>query len=250
MNENNNTEKLRQISSLTAIGFVIGAIVFIIGLVINAISGGLSGVHSTLMTLGGFLFVVCIAIWGYVHNKLKAILPPKEKKEPVVRITPKEREEKTEKLLQEMRFTVTSSYKLTSGVNLLTKTWYTKMKMYVDTTTKRIAFADFTSDDDITLLDFDKIISCEIIEGGQTSKSSSNGMMGAYGFAIGSTTTKEFVSDLRLKFTIRDIDKPTLNINLIIPGVKERTDGQIYKFAITFAEEVKGVIDNIISIRN
>lgn len=245
MNENNNTEKLRQISSLTAIGFVIGAIVFIIGLVINAISGGLSGVHSTLMTLGGFLFVVCIAIWGYVHNKLKTILPPKEK---VVRITPKEREEKAEKLLQEMRFTVTSSYKLTGGVNILDT--YTTIKMYVDTTTKRIAFADFTSDDDITLLDFDKIISCEIIEGGQTSKSSSNGMIGAYGFAIGSTTTKEFVSDLRLKFTIRDIDKPTLNINLLTLGVKQKTDGQIYKFAITFAEEVKGVIDNIISMRN
>lgn len=238
MNENNNTEKLRQISSLAAKGFVIGAIVFIFG-------GFVSGV---IMRLGGFVFIVSIGIWIYAHNKLKAILPPKEKKKPVVRITPKEREEKAEKLLQEMRFTVTSSYKLTGGVNILDT--YTTIKMYVDTTTKRIAFADFTSDDDITLLDFDKIISCEIIEGGQTSKSSSNGMIGAYGFAIGSTTTKEFVSDLRLKFTIRDIDKPTLNINLLTLGVKQKTDGQIYKFAITFAEEVKGVIDNIISMRN
>ena len=118
-------------------------------------------------------------------------------------------------------------------------------KMCIDSNAKRLAFIYLLDNATTYILDFDKIMSCEILTGGQSSDSfgMASGMNNmAYG--VSSTTTN--VEYLALKFTLKDINKPTFDIRLL-----NRTPTQHPSFVsfMQFAEKVKSVVDNIIENR-
>lgn len=141
-------------------------------------------------------------------------------------------------------FTTTSSHDLMSPYSTIPT-----VKMCVDSNSKQIAFINLMKNAETTFVEFDKLLSCEIVHGAQSSKSSALGGHVGYGVGVGMSSTETYIQGLKLLITVKSIDTPTLDIVLIDRNVSTKSAFD-YAPAIGFAEKAKAVIDNIISMRD
>lgn len=149
-------------------------------------------------------------------------------------------QEEINRVLAENNFNPTSSYKQDAPF-LSTHSWI----MFVDSQSKRIAFVNKKVGKPVTFFDFDKIRSCEIqqVDEGSTA---TGGAMGFGGGALGAGKTITNVRYVRMFINVNDIDKPSFEV--FLGGLCSSASSQ-YLRAINFANKVKMVIDNIVSMQ-
>jgi len=169
----------------------------------------------------------------------------------------KERERQLKNLANDS-FNPTSTHDLSVRVPGTSSETICLLRFYVDSNSKKIALLNLKRNIR-TIIDFDKILSCELVMSGQsTSSIGFGGTSGRLGVGVASSYN-EFNS-LVLKFTLKDIDNPTYEIELmgysdvsLITakgfGSSLTTSDPEYAAVVEFIEKVKAVVTNIIAMR-
>jgi len=155
-----------------------------------------------------------------------------------------------------------TDFQITMAHDLIYPTHNTllQIKMCVDNSSKRIAFVYVMRNYHIDYIDFDKILSCEITQDGQSSKSTSlgvatggvpSGLTGgvAGGFSMAKTSTESFIESLRIILTLKGIENSRYTIDVVIGKVSTVEPYGAYVLARGFTEKVKSIADNIINDR-
>ena len=156
--------------------------------------------------------------------------------------------------LAEMDFRITAAHDLIYPTH---KTLL-QIKMCVDSTSKRIAFIYVMRNYHIDYIDFDKILSCEVAQDSQSSKSASlgvvtggvpSGLTGgvAGGFSMTKTSTENFIESLRIILTLKGVENSRYTVDVVIGKISTTEPYGAYVLARGFAEKVKSVADNIIN---
>ena len=149
--------------------------------------------------------------------------------------------------LASMNFVVTSSIE-SKRQGEAYSTSDVPLRMCADFILKRIALV-FLLDADIIFIDFDKILSCEVVREETESVSNGNGILRAgVGFAI-EPTAKTHMDSLRLELKTEDMMHPKLDIDLLHVGADTSVSGVEFRRAMEFADKVKSLIDNIVAAR-
>jgi len=160
------------------------------------------------------------------------------------------------KILSSADFTPTSAHDLISIPINKSKTPKSLLfRLSVDSQSKRIALTDIRRDVKTAFIDFDKILSCEVLFGGQSTNTSGVGA-GSGGLGVGFASSDSTVQNIILKFTLKDIDNPTHEVELInhsntaiINSSYTTTTDEFYLDAIKFVEKVGSVVTNILDMK-
>ena len=203
--------------------------------------------------LAGIIWLVLAVVVFFVVNR-----SANKKNKEIANQAQEQKLAMIEDTLAAANFTTTSSHDMMmlTGITLTPKS---VLRMCVDSNSKRIVFLHFLRNKPPVFINFNKILSCEIVKGGEGSKTSGGAMTGAYGISVGSATTQATLKSLSLRLTMKDIDNPTIEISLVgltsssiielgilqVDGLKSQTPE--YIAAMTFVEKAKAVIDSIIA---
>jgi len=134
-----------------------------------------------------------------------------------------------------------------------------KQYIAVDTNNKKLACLTYVNFDKIfTVLDFDKILSFELQEDGNTVLEGSAGkaLAGALLFGIGGAIVgssgkskmKTVCKNMILHLRVNDLDNPLLSFELL--GVETKKGGIIYNDSKKLAEEILSILENSTSDDN